>query len=74
MLACFDTAEYCLSKMEKDAGNATSSPTSLVCYAQDFSITLYGLPLFAELIEAWQHGPLCPASSTPESSTTRLPL
>ena len=35
---------------------------------------LYGLPLFAELIEAWQHGPLCPASSTPESSTTRLPL
>ncbi len=50
MLACFDTAEYFLSKMEKDAGNATSSPTS------------------------WQHGPLCPASSTPESSTTRLPL
>ena len=33
----------------------------LAYYAQGFSLHFYGEPLFAEPIEAWEHGPVCPA-------------
>ncbi|MDR3302895.1 MAG: DUF4065 domain-containing protein [Treponema sp.] len=32
----------------------------LVYYCQGFYLALYDTPLFAEPLEAWEHGPVCP--------------
>lgn len=63
MLTCFDAADYFLSKIDEDAGDVITNLKlqKLVYYAQGFSLALCGRPLFAERIEAWQHGPVCPA-------------
>ncbi|BBF23599.1 Panacea domain-containing protein [Sutterella megalosphaeroides] len=63
MLTCFDVAEYFLSKTEEDAGDVISNLKlqKLVYYAQGFCLAMYGRPLFNERIDAWQHGPVCPA-------------
>ena len=65
MLTCFDAADYFLSKIDEDAGDVITNLKlqKLVYYAQGFSLALCGRPLFAERIEAWQHGPVCPLFS-----------
>jgi uncharacterized phage-associated protein len=62
MLTCKDVAEYFLSLNDEDAGDLISNLKlqKLVYYAQGFHLALSGKPLFAERIEAWTHGPVCP--------------
>jgi len=62
MLSCFDVARYFLSKVDEESGDGISNLKlqKLVYYAQGFHLALRGSPLFAERIEAWEHGPVVP--------------
>ncbi len=59
-LTCFDVADYFLSLVDDDSGDAISNLKlqKLVYYAQGFSLALYDKPLFKARIEAWSHGPV----------------
>lgn len=46
---------------EDDTGLSNLKLQKLVYYAQGFHLALHGQPLFNERIEAWTHGPVCPA-------------
>jgi len=63
MLTAKQVADYFLTLVDSEAGDALSNLKlqKLVYYAQGFSLALTGEPLFAESIEAWQHGPVVPA-------------
>lgn len=63
MLTAQRVAEYFLSLVDEEAGDALSNLKlqKLVYYAQGFSLALTGKPLFNETIEAWQHGPVVPS-------------
>ena len=57
-----DVADYFISKaslLDDDITNLKLQ--KLLYYAQGFHLALYGTPLFKEKIEAWIHGPVCPA-------------
>lgn len=56
-------ADYFLSLVEKEAGDAMTNLKlqKLVYYAQGFWLALNGKPLFADPIQAWEHGPVVPA-------------
>jgi uncharacterized phage-associated protein len=65
MATVFDVAEYILAKYLADEELADDPVThmklqKLVYYAQGFSLALDGEPRFAEPLEAWQRGPVCP--------------
>jgi uncharacterized phage-associated protein len=62
MLSARDVARYFLSKVDEDSGDGISNLKlqKLVYYAQGYHLALYGRPLFAERIEAWEHGPVVP--------------
>jgi uncharacterized phage-associated protein len=60
MRNAIDVAHYFLNKADRDAGDA---PTHLwlqkvVFYAQAWSFVFLSEPLFAEPVEAWEHGPV----------------
>lgn len=57
-----DVAQYFLSKVDEDVGDGISNLKlqKLAYYAQGFHLALRGEPLFAERIEAWEHGPVVP--------------
>jgi uncharacterized phage-associated protein len=57
MATVFDVAAYILEKRgEMTAGNLQK----LVYYSQAWSLVWDQRPLFAERIEAWMNGPVCP--------------
>jgi len=61
MNTCFDVANYFLKRQDLDAGDLMSNMKvqKLVYYAQGFNLAITDSPLFAEPIEAWDHGPVC---------------
>ena len=62
MPRAIDVAAYLLSLQDEDAGDAISNLKlqKLLYYSQGFHLAETGQPLFAEQIEAWQHGPVVP--------------
>jgi uncharacterized phage-associated protein len=57
-----DVAEYFLLKSkEEDCGISNLKLQKLIYYAQAFHLAIFEKPLFNEEIEAWTHGPVCPA-------------
>lgn len=64
MNTAFQVADYFLNKasQEEDGSELISNLKlqKLIYYAQGFHLAMYGKPLFAEVIEAWTHGPVCP--------------
>ncbi|MDR3238033.1 MAG: DUF4065 domain-containing protein [Spirochaetia bacterium] len=62
MLTVFNVADYFLSLVDTDSGdNITNLKLQkLVYYAQGFHLAMYNKPLFAEEIQAWEHGPVVP--------------
>ncbi|MGI0492335.1 Panacea domain-containing protein [Alkalinema pantanalense CENA528] len=63
MLDCLDAARYFIIKAY-DAGIASQMTNmkvqKLLYYAQSIHLALYGELLFADEIQAWRHGPVCP--------------
>ena len=57
MASVFDVAKYFLSKQ----GMEHKKLQKLCYYGQAWHCALEGKPLFLETIEAWVHGPVCPA-------------
>ena len=58
MATVFDVAKYILSK----TGRISTMKLQKLCYySQAWSIAWTEQPLFAERIEAWVNGPVCPA-------------
>ena len=62
MLTAKDIARYFLSLADPDVGDSISNLKlqKLVYYAQGFHLALFGTPLFAETVAAWDHGPVVP--------------
>ena len=56
-------ADYFIRKADPEAGDAMThlKLQKLVYYAQGWHLALFRAPLFQEPIEAWPHGPTCPA-------------
>jgi len=63
MNTCFQVANYFLKCQDEEAGDLMSNLKlqKLVYYAQGFHLAITDTPLFQEPIEAWEHGPVCPA-------------
>lgn len=63
MASAMDTANYFLATLGNDPESDIThlKLQKLVCYAQAMNLGLYGRPIFAEDIEAWQHGPVVPS-------------
>ncbi len=57
MASVFDVAKYILNKQ---GPMSAMKLQKLVYYAQAWSLVWEGEPLFAEKIEAWVNGPVCP--------------
>lgn len=59
----FDVADYFLKVVDRDAGGSIThlKLQKLVYYAQAWHLVFTGKPMFCERIEAWVHGPVCPA-------------
>lgn len=62
MIPARNVAKYFLSKVEEDVGDGISNLKlqKLVYYAQAYHLAMYDEPLFAEQVEAWEHGPVVP--------------
>lgn len=62
MVSVFDVANYFLTLVEEEVGDALSNLKlqKLVYYAQGFHLALFSRPLFENAIEAWTHGPVIP--------------
>src|SRR5260363_307462 len=60
MVSVFDVANYFLTLVEEEVGDALSNLKiqKLVYYAQGFHLALFSRPLFENAIEAWTHGPV----------------
>jgi uncharacterized phage-associated protein len=60
MASAFDVAVYLLSKADIGEGDGMThlKLQKLLYYCQGFSIVLLAKPLFANVIEAWPHGPV----------------
>ena len=63
MPSAMEVARYFLAQSDPDAGDTISNLKlqKLLYYAQGVTLALTGRPLFAEDIEAWQHGPVVPS-------------
>lgn len=62
MTSALDVAQYFLSLGDEDAGDTISNLKlqKLLYYAQGFHLAIFDQPLFADIIEAWTHGPVVP--------------
>ena len=62
MIRAIKVAKYFLTKAEEEVGDGISNLKlqKLVYYAQAFHLAMYDEPLFGEVIEAWEHGPVVP--------------
>lgn len=62
MIPARNVAKYFLSKVEEEVGDGISNLKlqKLVYYAQAYHLAMYDEPLFAEQVEAWEHGPVVP--------------
>jgi uncharacterized phage-associated protein len=62
MITARTVANYYLSLLDENAGDTLSNLKiqKLVYYAQGFHLAMFGVPLFGDSIEAWQHGPVVP--------------
>ncbi len=59
MASVHDTAAYLLQQAQADGTIVTHLKLQKLCYyAQGYSLALLGAPMFAEPIEAWEHGPV----------------
>jgi uncharacterized phage-associated protein len=62
MMPAHDVAKYFVSLVDEDAGDSITNLKlqKLLYYAQGVNLALNDVPLFAEPIEAWTHGPVVP--------------
>lgn len=79
MASVFDVAAYVLRKMaDVEPGAITAwKLQKLVYYSQAWSLVWDDAPMFAEPIEAWANGPVCPAlyaQHRGEFKVTQLPV
>ncbi|WP_425362776.1 Panacea domain-containing protein [Candidatus Tisiphia endosymbiont of Hybos culiciformis] len=60
ILSCLDIANYFLVLVDRKAGDTITQLKlqKLIYFAQGISLALFDRPLFAEEIEAWEHGPV----------------
>ena len=58
----FDVANYFLALADDESGEFISNLKlqKLVYYAQGFHLAMYEKPLYNDIIEAWEHGPVIP--------------
>jgi uncharacterized phage-associated protein len=63
MASANHVAAYLIGRAMDEDGTGLSNLKlqKLMYYAQGFHLALQGTPLFPERIEAWTHGPVCPA-------------
>ena len=63
MIDVFNVVDYFLSKVEEGTDRVIThlKLQKLVYYAQAYYLAFNDKPLFMEKIEAWDHGPVCPA-------------
>jgi uncharacterized phage-associated protein len=62
MITAMQVAAYFLSKVDDELGEGITNlkMQKLVYYAQAYHLAIFGIPLFGEEIQAWQHGPVVP--------------
>jgi uncharacterized phage-associated protein len=62
MMPAHDIARYFVSLVDEEAGDSISNLKlqKLLYYAQGGHLAFYDVPLFAEAIKAWMHGPVVP--------------
>ena len=64
MIDCLNVARYFIIRAYEDGREAemtnSRSVQKLLYYAQSLHLALYNEPLFAEEIQAWRYGPVCP--------------
>lgn len=62
MITAMQVAAYFLSKVDDEFGEGITNlkMQKLVYYAQAYHLAIFGIPLFGEEIQAWQHGPVVP--------------
>lgn len=58
MATCFDVADYFIANKDADDEMTVLKLQKLCAYAQAFSLSLLGRPLFANSLMAYTHGPL----------------
>lgn len=61
MRNALEVAQYFVENGRKYKDLSNLKIQKLLYYAQGFHLALYGLPLFLEDLEAWDHGPVVPA-------------
>lgn len=63
MIDCLNVARYFIIRAYEDGREAEMTNLKvqkLLYYAQSLHLALYNEPLFAEEIQAWRYGPVCP--------------
>lgn len=63
MIDCLNVARYFIIRAYEDGIEAEMTNLKvqkLLYYAQSLHLALYNEPLFAEEIQAWRYGPVCP--------------
>jgi uncharacterized phage-associated protein len=63
MIDCLNASRYFIMRAYKDrleAGMTNMKVQKLLYYSQSLHLALYDEPLFAEEIQAWRYGPVCP--------------
>jgi uncharacterized phage-associated protein len=63
MLDCLDVAKYFIIRAYQDGREAEMTNMkvqNLLYYAQSLHLALFEEPLFAQEIQAWRYGPVCP--------------
>jgi uncharacterized phage-associated protein len=63
MISCLDAAQYFIARAYEDGleiDMTNMKLQKLLYYAQSLHLAFYDQPLFAEEIQAWRYGPVCP--------------
>lgn len=79
MIDCLNAARYFIMRAYEDGIEAeitNMKVQKLLYYAQSLHLALYNEPLFAEEIQAWRYGPVCPPAYTlySEFEAKQLPV
>ncbi|MDR2367679.1 MAG: DUF4065 domain-containing protein [Deltaproteobacteria bacterium] len=81
MPTVFDVADYFIVETDRECEGGMNDDVMthfkvqrLVYFAQGYSLATNGEPLFEEPIEAWEHGPVCPALYDKYKSYGRTPV